>query len=481
MTGNYEYDFFVSHASEDKDVAEPLVQKLAGTGARVWYDRIVLTIGDSLRRKIDEGLANSRYGIVILSPRFLEKDWPQRELDGLAALEVNGRKVILPVWHDIAADGVRRYSPTLSDRFAAKTALGLDSVVNEILRAAGMGGALIGETSRAPDIEVPPVGNVERPALEERPLLLLGSSPLRVLEDEAFMMISAGEGPKCERRIAAEVRALRVALFDNRSVATLVGETASEYLLIDPEVRVKESLDRVPALAAGLSETEEGRSIATNLLSKLAEFYSMVPPGTNRRVNDPLGVQQRFLYSAYGVGAIAVDRNWPALARGLVRWPNAAETYWDDRSWIRYVATMLAKQNIVRKSVISSVKEHEPLAQYLGDRLGGEEGAWDRLCQFDFLQCADNVASGGDLRDCFASFSVFRRSRVQPMVERLIDTCADGTWLPVLEGRALAELIAELDNYAGKWASFENDTWAIDRWSSAKVRMFLTQHGIAVR
>lgn len=52
MNENYEYDFFVSHASEDKDVAEPLVGKLSQTGAKVWYDRIELTIGDSLREKI---------------------------------------------------------------------------------------------------------------------------------------------------------------------------------------------------------------------------------------------------------------------------------------------------------------------------------------------------------------------------------------------------------------------------------------------
>lgn len=481
MTDNYEYDFFVSHASEDKDVAEPLVQRLAETGARVWYDRIVLTMGDSLREKIDEGLANSRYGIVILSPRFFEKDWPRRELDGLVALEVNGRKVILPVWHDIAADEVRQYSPTLADRLASETSAGLDSVVDDILRAAGIGEGQIGPTSGVPEIEVPPAQNVELPTTEKRPGLLLGSGSLRALEDEAFMLVSAGSERECERQVATELRALRVALFDNRSVATLVGETASEYLLIDPELRLKESLDRVPALVAGLSETEEGRNVAASLLTRLSEFYATVPPVASRRVKAPLGIQQRFLYTAYGVGAIAVDRNWPALARGLMRWPNTEGTYWDDRSWIRYVATMLARQNIVRKSIISSVKEQEPLAQYLRGSLGGEDGVWNRLCQFDFLQCADNLASGGELEDCFASFSVFRRSRVQPMVERLIDTCADGIWLPVLEGRALAELIAELDNYAGKWAGFENDTWAIDRWSSAKVRMFLTQHGIAVR
>jgi hypothetical protein len=52
------------------------------------------------RQSIDSGLARSRFGIVILSEAFFAKHWPQRELDGLAAREVDGVKVILPVWHN---------------------------------------------------------------------------------------------------------------------------------------------------------------------------------------------------------------------------------------------------------------------------------------------------------------------------------------------------------------------------------------------
>ena len=83
-SGNY--DVFISHASEDKEaIARPLYEALKARGLSVWFDEAELTLGDSLRRKIDDGLARCRYGIVILSPRFLEKEWPQRELDGLVA------------------------------------------------------------------------------------------------------------------------------------------------------------------------------------------------------------------------------------------------------------------------------------------------------------------------------------------------------------------------------------------------------------
>ena len=51
----------------------------------VWFDELTLKVGDSLRRSIDRGLASSRFGIVVISPHFLSKEWPQKELDGLTA------------------------------------------------------------------------------------------------------------------------------------------------------------------------------------------------------------------------------------------------------------------------------------------------------------------------------------------------------------------------------------------------------------
>ena len=82
------WDLFICHASEDKDtVARPLALALSEKDLTVWYDEFELVLGDSLRRKIEHGLANSRYGVVILSESFFRKEWPQRELDGLAARE----------------------------------------------------------------------------------------------------------------------------------------------------------------------------------------------------------------------------------------------------------------------------------------------------------------------------------------------------------------------------------------------------------
>jgi hypothetical protein len=130
------WDAFVSHASEDKDtVALPLAAALQNAGVRVWLDQFELRVGDSLREKIDEGLAESRFGIVILSPNFLAKGWPKRELNGLFALEESGHKVILPVWHDITKSALVEYSPILADRLAADTSGGIRRVALELIAA----------------------------------------------------------------------------------------------------------------------------------------------------------------------------------------------------------------------------------------------------------------------------------------------------------------------------------------------------------
>ena len=131
------YDLFLSHASEDKEaIARPLYSALIAQGLSVWFDEAVLKLGDSLRRKIDEGLSKCRFGVVVLSPTFLSKQWPQRELDGLVARETaSGEKAILPIWHEIDREGVLKYSPTLADRLAARSEEGIDALVQKILEA----------------------------------------------------------------------------------------------------------------------------------------------------------------------------------------------------------------------------------------------------------------------------------------------------------------------------------------------------------
>ncbi|MPW44096.1 TIR domain-containing protein [Acinetobacter guerrae] len=125
-----EYDLFISHASEDKDdFVRPLAETLQELGVKVWYDEFTLKVGDSLRRNIDSGLRNSKYGTVVLSADFIKKEWTNYELDGLVAREMNGHKMILPIWHKISKTEVMNYSSNLADKVALNTAI---STIQEI-------------------------------------------------------------------------------------------------------------------------------------------------------------------------------------------------------------------------------------------------------------------------------------------------------------------------------------------------------------
>lgn len=131
-----EHDIFISHASEDKAaVARPLSQALVDLGWRVWLDELELTIGDSLSGRIDAALARTRFGVVVLSPAFFGKAWPERELAGLAAREIGaGTKIILPVWHEVDHALITQRSPVLADRLGALTSSGIPNVAKELAR-----------------------------------------------------------------------------------------------------------------------------------------------------------------------------------------------------------------------------------------------------------------------------------------------------------------------------------------------------------
>ena len=96
------YDFFISHATEDKEtVAEPLAKALINHGAKVWLDKF----------------------------------WTGKELNGLFAKQESGEKVILPVWHNISKNVVMQYSPILADMLALKTAdFTIDELAEEFAR-----------------------------------------------------------------------------------------------------------------------------------------------------------------------------------------------------------------------------------------------------------------------------------------------------------------------------------------------------------
>lgn len=120
-----EYDVFVSHAWEDKDdFVDEFVDELRNLDIKVWYDTSEIKWGDSMRKRIDDGLRKSKFGVAVLSPNYIRegKYWTKAEPDGLFQIDSIGGKVLLPIWHNLTKKEVMEYSPIIASKLAMNTA-----------------------------------------------------------------------------------------------------------------------------------------------------------------------------------------------------------------------------------------------------------------------------------------------------------------------------------------------------------------------
>lgn len=117
------YDVFLSHASEDKDeIARPLANALTARGFTVWFDELNIRVGQSIRREIERGIREARFGLVIVSEHFMAKQWTQAELDALWGKKLAAQDdSLLPVWHKVTYDEVQQGLPLLAGLHALNT------------------------------------------------------------------------------------------------------------------------------------------------------------------------------------------------------------------------------------------------------------------------------------------------------------------------------------------------------------------------
>lgn len=91
---------FISHSSKDKAFAERLAHDLRAAGLDIWYDSYEIQVGDTILDRIDQGLSNCDYMIIILSPESVVSWMVRQELLMFLNEEMRRRhSVILPVLH----------------------------------------------------------------------------------------------------------------------------------------------------------------------------------------------------------------------------------------------------------------------------------------------------------------------------------------------------------------------------------------------
>ena len=115
-------DIFLCHAWDDRQgIAKELHDLLVSNGVSVWFSEKDAGLGVPLMRAIDKGLANSRIGIVLVTPAFLRR-LPQ---EGIADKELSAllaRDQLVPIVHNTTYDALREVSPLLASRSGLSTA-----------------------------------------------------------------------------------------------------------------------------------------------------------------------------------------------------------------------------------------------------------------------------------------------------------------------------------------------------------------------
>ncbi len=114
-------DVFLCHAWDDRnDVAKELHDLLVSNGVSVWFSEKDITLGVPLMRAIDKGLANSRIGLVLVTPALLKR-LPQ---EGIADKELSvllARDQLVPIVHNTTYEALREVSPMLASRTGLST------------------------------------------------------------------------------------------------------------------------------------------------------------------------------------------------------------------------------------------------------------------------------------------------------------------------------------------------------------------------
>lgn len=114
-------DVFLCHAWEDRQgVAKQLYDLLVSRGVKVWFSEKDVGLGVPLMRAIDIGLANSRIGIVLVTPALLRR-LPNESIVGIELSALLRRNRLVPVVHETTYEDLEKVSPLLASRSGLST------------------------------------------------------------------------------------------------------------------------------------------------------------------------------------------------------------------------------------------------------------------------------------------------------------------------------------------------------------------------
>ncbi|MGI8465883.1 toll/interleukin-1 receptor domain-containing protein [Pectobacterium brasiliense] len=122
-------DVFLCHAWDDRQgIAKELHDLLVAAGVKVWFSEKDLGLGIPMMRAIDKGLANSRIGLVLVTPALLNRLPKEGVADKELSALLAGNQLV-PIVHNTTYEALRNVSPLLASRSGLDTGEDLMTIV----------------------------------------------------------------------------------------------------------------------------------------------------------------------------------------------------------------------------------------------------------------------------------------------------------------------------------------------------------------
>ncbi|MFC1485518.1 ATP-binding protein, partial [Candidatus Latescibacterota bacterium] len=284
------------------------------------------------------------------------------------------------------------------------------------------------------------------------------------IEERTSIILEQGNDIRLHRSIKQEFRFL-YDFFEKQKTVSDKNELLENFNRIFESFLIR--LVAVWVIAVEYKHIKLGRiiieSIHTFLLKTNNFDYSVI----NENIT-PLWFQTKIVNVLYCLGAVAIYKEKPEFSKLLLKQYTPTELSSRRFSWYRYVLIMLSRVNKLRdKSMCVEsyifLKNHSYIINIFLD----EQKLIDFLCQFDFLQCIDVLVETDNYNSCYPSFGIYGKKRIEPIVEKIIESCNDDNWVQSVDNFMCAKYIDILDRYAVKEFSFSNASWWYDEWQSS--------------
>lgn len=205
---------------------------------------------------------------------------------------------------------------------------------------------------------------------------------------------------------------------------------------------------------------------------------------------DVFWIQSRIIFIVYCMGAYSILQDNSEFAKLLITGTNPflkddyKYEFATNCSWFFYTIVKLNDNNwLIKNSLCHTVLGFLENSNIVLDVFSGIEKLSDKLCQFDYFQCINEVITKVILgkekyygRVCFPSFGGFYMKRTEPFIEEIIKTYNQGKWIPKISKDQLISVIESLYEYSEDSFNknpLEDSCWVKGGWSSTIIKEFM--------